>query len=234
LPRPLTIVAAQPACTAKDVAANAHAHADAVRAARARVVVFPELSLTGYELDADPVAPGDAALAPIVEACAETGTLALAGAPVDGGRGRRYIAMLSVGSTGVEVAYRKSWLGGDEPARFAPGDGPVAIDIDGWRIGLGICKDTGVADHVRGTAALGVDVYVAGLVHLPEELPVQEARGVSIARECGAYVAFASFAGGTGGGFDRTAGTSAIWTQEGAVLARAGTGPGDMAHASLG
>ncbi len=57
---PLTIAAAQPACVPGDLAATARAHADAVRAARARVVVFPELSLTGYELAAGPVAPDDA------------------------------------------------------------------------------------------------------------------------------------------------------------------------------
>ena len=195
--------------------------------------MFPELSLTGYELDADPVAPGGDALAPIVEACAETGSIALAGAPVRGEDGRLHIGMLSVGAAGAEVAYRKGWLGGDEPRRFAAGDGPVAIAVDGWRVGLGICKDTRVAEHVRGIAALGVDVYVAGVVHLPEELAVQEARGVAIARECGAYVALASFAGPTGGGYDRTAGTSAIWSRDGTVLARAGAQPGAIARAPL-
>jgi predicted amidohydrolase len=80
----LSIAVAQPRCAAHDVAANAVAHAEAVRAAGARVVVFPEMSLTGYELDAVPVSPDDERLAPIVAACAETGTLALVGAPVPG------------------------------------------------------------------------------------------------------------------------------------------------------
>ncbi|WP_376768576.1 nitrilase-related carbon-nitrogen hydrolase, partial [Pseudonocardia pini] len=53
----LAVAAAQPACVARDVAANARGHAEAVRAAGARVVVFPELSLTGYELDAPAVPP---------------------------------------------------------------------------------------------------------------------------------------------------------------------------------
>src|SRR3954465_11838180 len=66
LPAAFVIAAAQPRCTARDVAANARAHAEAVRAARAGGVVFPELSLTGYELDAAPVSPDDPALRPIV------------------------------------------------------------------------------------------------------------------------------------------------------------------------
>lgn len=76
---PLPIVVAQPACLPYDVAANAVAHAELVRAAKARVVVFPELSLTGYELDAPALDPLDARLAPLIAACGETGTLALAG-----------------------------------------------------------------------------------------------------------------------------------------------------------
>ncbi|HTU05642.1 MAG TPA: nitrilase-related carbon-nitrogen hydrolase [Trebonia sp.] len=53
---PLNIAVAQPQCAAGDVAGNAARHALLVRAAGARVVVFPELSLTGYELADAPAA----------------------------------------------------------------------------------------------------------------------------------------------------------------------------------
>lgn len=229
----LTIAAVQPACRANDLSENVLSHAAVVRAAKARVVVFPELSLTGYELDAAPVSPDDVRLGAIVEACAATDSIALAGAPVEGDDGRIHIAMLHVSARGVGVAYRKCFLGGEESRRFTPGSGPAVLDVDGWRLGMGICKDTGVAAHVRDTAALGIDVYVAGLVHTPEELSVQELRGASIARESRAFVAFASFAGRTGGGYERTAGSSAIWSPEGDVLASAGSEVGGMARASV-
>jgi predicted amidohydrolase len=229
----LTIAAAQPPCLPKDVRANALAHASTIRDASARVVVFPELSLTGYELDADAVGPDDEALAPIRQACTEMQSVALVGAPVPGVDGRIHIGTLQVSDAGVTVAYRKSYLGGDEAKRFSHGNGPVAIDVDGWRIGLGICKDTGVAQHISETAALDVDLYAAGLVHLPEELGMQDERGVRIAHACGAYVAFASFAGPTGAPFDRTAGASTIWAPDSTPMARAGAEPGAIARASL-
>jgi hypothetical protein len=72
------------------------------------------------------------------------------------------------------------------------------------------------------STALGVDPYVAGLVHLPEELEIQEERAARIARACNAYVGFASFVGTTGGGFTRTAGVSSIWSQDGLAIARGG------------
>ena len=129
------------------------------------------------------------------------------------------------------MAYRKRWLGGDEIGRFEPGDPPTAIEVDGLRVGLGICRDTGVDEHVEGVAALGLDLYVAGVCHLPEELAEQDRRGERIARACGAPVALASFAGPTGWGYGQTAGTSTIWAADGSVVARAGADPGDFARA---
>ena len=228
---PLSVAAVQPTCTARDVAANAHAHAQAVRGALARVVVFPELSLTGYELDADCVAPDDSALAPIADACAVTDSLALVGAPVRDRTGQEFIAVLRIDAETVEVAYRKSWLSAAEAARFQAGPGPAVLQVDGWRIGLGICKDTGTERHVADVAALGVDGYAAGLVHRPEELPEQHARGTRIARACRAWVAFASFAGPTGDGYTETAGGSAVWTPDGVAVADAGPAVGGTARA---
>src|ERR1700682_6152166 len=87
MPGPLTIAVAQPSCVSYDVEANAMAHAASAHSAGTRVVVFPEMSLTGYELDAPTVAVGDARLEPIIEACAARDSVALGGAPVDRDRG---------------------------------------------------------------------------------------------------------------------------------------------------
>jgi predicted amidohydrolase len=213
---PLTIAVAQPG-------PGIQAHVDAIERASARLVVFPELSTTGYELDA---APPD--LEPIVEACRATHAVALVGAPVDG-----HIATVRVDAEGAEVVYRKSFLGGDEVARFEPGPGAAAIDVDGWRVALGICKDTGVQRHIDDSAALRPDLYVAGLVHHDHELAEQEARAQRIAGATGAYVAFASQAGPTGGGYVSTAGNSAIYSADGTALARAGAEPGELARFTL-
>jgi predicted amidohydrolase len=230
---PLRIAVAQPRCVPHDVRANGSTHARAVREAQARIVVFPELSLTGYELEAAPVDPESIDLAPLVQACREVGSIALVGAPIAGPHDEVFIATLAVDGTGTVVHYAKRWLGGDESVRFSPGDEPTVLNVDGWRLGVGICKDTGVREHVERLADLEIDAYCAGLVDRPEELGRQEDRAVSIARRCRAFVAFASFAGATGGGYTETAGSSAIWSPAGEVLARAGTGAGELARATL-
>lgn len=219
---PLDVAVAQPRLVLKDVAANAAAHAATIRIAAARVVVFPELSLTGYELDAPLVDVADPRLGPIVAACAETGTIALAGAPVADESDRPTIAMLGIDASGVRVAYRKLWLGGDEPARFSPGTAPAILEVDGWRLGLAICKDTRIARHAADTAALGMDAYVAGMVESEADASAPAVRARRVAADHGVWVAIASFAGPTGGGFDRTAGGSGIWRPDGSIVAQAG------------
>ncbi|MFY1614921.1 carbon-nitrogen hydrolase family protein [Micromonospora sp. WMMD736] len=226
---PLRLAVAQPPCVPLDVAENARAHADAVRAARARVVVFPELSLTGYELSGPTVPMGDRRLTPLVDACAEVDTLALAGAPIAGD----HIAVLAVTGDGVSVAYRKMWLGGAEAQRFRPGEAPAVLDVDGWRIGLAVCKDTGVVAHAQATAALGIDVYAAGVLESVRDAAVPDERAERIVAAHRVWVAMASFAGSTGGGYTEAAGRSAIWTPQGDVAARAGTTPGEWAGASI-
>ncbi len=229
---PLVVAVAQPRTVGYDVSANARAHAAAIRAAGARVVVFPELSVTGYELDAPAVAPDDPRLAPIVAACAETGALALVGAPVADVTGA-YIAMLAVDGEGARVAYRKMWLGEAEAGRFTPGPAPAAVDVDGWRLGLAICKDTGVPRHAADTAALGVDAYLAGTVEHAHQAASQAERARRVAVEHRVWVAVASCAGPTGGGFARTAGRSGIWSPGGDPVAVAGPEPGGRARAAL-
>ncbi|RKN51123.1 carbon-nitrogen hydrolase family protein [Micromonospora endolithica] len=227
---PLRLVVAQPPCVAYDVVANAAHHAAAVRAAGARVVVFPELSLTGYELDAPVVDEDDPRLTALVRACADTGTLALAGAPVRGD----HIATLAVDGTGARVAYRKMFLGGAEPGRFSPGTEPAVLDVDGWRVGLAICKDTGVPEQAARTVALGVDVLAASMVDEARDAAVQDDRARLIATTHRVHVAVASCAAPTGGGFGTPAGRSAVWSPEGRVLVRAGTEPGESAGVTLG
>lgn len=167
----MTIAAAQPMCRAYDVAENAVSHADVIRAAAARVVVFPEMSLTGYELDAPAVDPDDERLRPLIDACDATGSVALAGAPTSDDQGE-HISMLALDPSGARVAYRKIWLSDTESERFVPGPSPVVLDVDGWRLGLASCKDTGVPEHAEATARLGMDIYVAGVLDSADDASV--------------------------------------------------------------
>jgi predicted amidohydrolase len=230
---PLSLTVAQPLCVPYDVGVNAVTHAATVRAAGTRVVLFPELSLTGYELDAPAITAEDPRLVPIIVACAETGSFALVGAPVHGEAGRSHIAILAVSGSGATVAYHKIWLGTAESERFSPGSQPAVLEIDGWRLGLAICKDTGIRQHASDTAALGIDAYVAGVLESAEDATLQEERARRVATDHQVWVAVASFAGSTGGGYAQAAGRSAIWGPDGLLVTQAGPETGAIARATL-
>ncbi len=229
---PLTLAVAQPRCHPHDVEANAVEHAAMVARTGARIVVFPELSLTGYHVDAEPVPADDPRLAPLIEACGRHRATALAGAP-DGSGERRHIAMLAVDGEGVSVAYRKMFLGAAEQAVFTPGGEPAVYRADGWRLGLAICKDTGVTAHADLTAELGIDVYAAGVLESIDDAQVQPERARVVVDRHRVWTAIASFAGTTGEGYDRAAGGSTIWAPDGSLVASAGTEVGTWATATL-
>ena len=223
----LSLGIAQPVSVLGDLAANVLEHSRAVLDLEARLVVFPELSLTGYAMNLMPVDPEDHALEPLVEACAMRNSIALVGAPTrPTGGARRRISILRVDRDGAEVVYDKMHLGGEEPHHYGPGDTPAVLEVEGWRLGLAICRDTGQPEQAAATTELGIDAYIAGVCESEEDREVQPRRSHRIINDHSVWVAYASFAGPTGGGFADTAGRSAVRDPEGNVRLQLGKAAG--------
>jgi predicted amidohydrolase len=66
-----------------------------------------------------------------------------------------------------------------------------------------------------------------------EEAALQDERARHVATDHQVWVAVASFAGSTGGGYAQAAGRSSIWTPDGVVIAQAGPETGAIAQATL-
>jgi GNAT superfamily N-acetyltransferase len=62
---------------------------------------------------------------------------------------------------------------------------------------------------------------------------VLDERARRVAADHRVWVVISSFAGSSGGGYDHAAGGSGVWAPDGAVVARAGAGPGAVARATL-
>lgn len=107
------------------------------------LAVFPELCVTGYDLDIIPThqtpVPG-----PITERLSHiaraTGTDLVVGLPETDG-GTRYNALVYVSDDGVEATYRKRKLWGDEAETFESGWEPVTVDTPVGTVGLLLCYD---------------------------------------------------------------------------------------------
>ncbi len=145
----LRLGAAQFDAVAGDIPANAAAHErliDEAGAVGAEVLVFPELSLPGYATNAlnqaperCVVDPGGPELNPIREACLRNRIVAVVGGALRNARGLGLSAIVVDRQGQVCATYDKQHLSGPERDWFVPGTSGCMIEVDGWRLALGIC-----------------------------------------------------------------------------------------------
>lgn len=253
MPRTRSIAVAQTTPRRGDVDANVEQHVRLVRAAgreQAQVLVFPELSLTGYELDL----AGDLAfslddprLSPLVDAAASESMTLVAGAPVRLGT-RLHIGAFIVGPDRTIELYTKHRLGAfsesascdgvvppAEATVFHPGDRNPLVWFGGNPAAIAVCADTGRPSHPRHAADRGATTYLASMFVIPSELERETASLEAYAARYSMAVALANFGGPSGG--LAAGGRSAIWSETGELLAQldaVGTGVGVAIEGSAG
>jgi predicted amidohydrolase len=126
----------------------------------AGVAVFPELCVTGYDLDAareraTPV-PGEATdrLASVAD---DHDVTVVAGVPERDGEDL-YNSLVVADGDGVRATYRKQYLWGDEAEVFKTGDGPTAVETRVGTVGLALCYDLNFPEVALDYAREGCDV----------------------------------------------------------------------------
>lgn len=173
----LTVSAIQYQALEGGVLPNASEHVRLIEDAEShgsRLVVFPELSLTGYDLPllAHPgmwLEPDDQRLGDIREICRRTGITAVVGGAYRESDGTPRLAALAIHPQGTTDTAFKTHLHGQEKDIFAPGDGAVLLELDGWKIALAICFDAAVPSHASLAAGAGADAYAVSAVYTREE-----------------------------------------------------------------
>jgi predicted amidohydrolase len=140
----------------------------------ARLVIFPELSVTGYSLALleEPqqwITDDDQRLDPVSEICRRTGITAVIGAPFSQEDGTRRLASLCIHpDRTIDLAF-KSRLHGKERELFTPGNGVSFIEVDGWKVALAICYDAAHPDHADAAAQAGADIYAVSALYTDAE-----------------------------------------------------------------
>ncbi|MCX5390485.1 carbon-nitrogen hydrolase family protein [Streptomyces sp. NBC_00094] len=230
----MIVAATQFAPVAGDIDANVRTAAGLVRAAGAegaRVVVFAELCLSGYEPSLIRDTPSlvlhedDPRLAPVREACREVSAAAVVNGPVRTADGRTGITSLVIGPDGTLLArYDKRHLYGIEAEVFAPGATDGRFALDGVRFALATCYDNRFPELAERAVADDCAVYLASSV-LSADNDSFEAVYPVRARDFGLYVVLGNVLGANEDGVG--VGRAGVWGPDGERLADAGTaGPG--------
>lgn len=222
---PLSLGLAQIGSVAGDFEANMARHLLVVEEAAAAgvgVLIFPELSLTGYEpaLAAKlAFSPADPRLAPLVESAKRHGLHVVAGLPLAGVE-RPRVGALVISSNGEVSTYAKRYLHAGEEATFEPGGGDCLLDIDEERVAIAICADTNAPEHAEHCAALGATIYLAGVLITAGGYAADTAQLARTAARHDLLVGMANHNAASGGMV--AIGRSGFWTSEGQLIAAEG------------
>jgi predicted amidohydrolase len=222
--RDVTIAAAQFVAKHRDVEANVRRHVRlASRAADrgARMVVFPELSLTSYDLAltvSDALAPDDSRLRPLAELAHTRGLILVAGAPI-AVDDSLYIGAIAFRREGRPTTYLKQYPTINEQRTFMPGPNGVTIALEDDTVGLAICADVGHVEHAQDAAKRGATVYAAGSLVSDDGYGADTELLQRYALDHSMLTLLANYGAPTGG--YAAAGRSAVWSDKGKLLATA-------------
>lgn len=218
-----TLAAAQSVSIAGDLSANLARHQYLMGLAAqqgVQLLVFPELSLTGYEpqLAAElALAPDSPQLQPLRDLARELKLTTVVGMPirlfVDG---PVLIGALVLGADGSLAVYSKQHLHPGEESAFAPGSGGAPLRLGEENLALAVCADFCHASHVQAAVDAGAGIYAAGVLISEGGYPIDSALLQGYARDHGILVLMANH-GGPSGGWS-CAGRSAIWGTQGQLL----------------
>jgi predicted amidohydrolase len=146
-----------------DPAANARKASEIVESTDAELVVFPELYLTGYDLErvgALALEPASGCLASLRAAAARSHTAVLVGfAERRGGGVSNALALIDERGELVAIQ-RKVQLFGEERGVFEPGEELVVAELAGLSVGPLICFDMEFPELARALARSGAELLV--------------------------------------------------------------------------
>ncbi len=193
----------------------------------ARLLTFPELFLTGYNI-------GKAALHDLAEGVDGQSVSAICeiaranriglifGMPERVGD-KVFNAAVAIDETGDRCgSYRKIHLfGAEERQTFAPGDEVCVAAMGGWRVGLAICYDIEFPEMARALVREGADLICAPTANMMPYTEVPTTLVRARALENGTGIVYANLAG-TERDLVYT-GMSCIVGPDGCDLARAGS-----------
>lgn len=220
----LTVAAAQSMSIRGKLDGNISRHLrliDVAAAAGVNLIVFPELSLTGYELDLAStfqLARDDLRIEPLRRAAEEHDMHVLVGGPWSSGRDRPYLGAFLL-SPERSSCYAKVHVHESEAEYFAPGESRCVVSINGVLVGIAICADTSHPSHAASAAERGAELYVASVMKTDAEYRGHARNMKRYATHHGMAALTANYAGSTGG-LD-SAGKSAFWNEQGNLVAQA-------------
>jgi predicted amidohydrolase len=204
-----------------DIQSNIDTHKKFIELAvlhKAAIIIFPELSLTGYEPKlAKELAfgLGDSRLDIFQKISDSNGITIGVGVPTKNSSGI-CISMVIFRPHEVRQMYSKKYLHADEEAFFISGQNFTCLYSDNTNIALAICYELSVLQHAEDAFKSGADIYIASVAKTAAGVDKAIKRLSGIAREYSMPVLMSNCVGQCDG--DECRGKSSVWNNKGLLL----------------
>jgi predicted amidohydrolase len=226
----ITIAAAQTIPFDGDIRKNIETHEKLIVTAadkKVDLVVFPEMSLTGYDLMRAPELAFtiyDERLNSIVLLAEKHNITVVPGVPLQMDS-NLYIGALIISPDRSISPYAKHHVHSSEKKVFQSGHLNPKIYIGDDQASLAICADITHPSHADNAALSGSTLYLAGVFITPEGIEKESAMLKRYAKKHQMAVVMANYGGESGG--IQSGGKSAVWSDTGGkVVAMEGVGEG--------
>ncbi|GMQ48839.1 carbon-nitrogen hydrolase family protein [Vibrio sp. 10N] len=221
----LVIAIAQPATRDLDIQANTETHIQLIKQASllgSDLVLFPELSLTGYvlpKLKHLAMAQDDAVLGKLSSVAQTQDIDIIVGCPLQVQGEKPAIGAAYLSKHGHVLHYHKQYLHQGESEWCCSGDNDFMFEIKGIKIALAICADFCHAQHATDAMNLGAQLYLVSALISPAGYEGDASILSDIAKSHQVPVVLSNHAGETGGW--QCAGKSAFWNAQGVQVTAA-------------
>lgn len=186
----------------------------------AEVIIFPELSLTGYEptlAQTLAISPNDKRLDDFQNISDAHKIVVGVGVPTQRHEGT-CISMILFQPGLDRMIYSKKYLHPDEEDYFVHGINFPVLKIGNNHLALAICYEISVTQHAEDAFTQGAEVYVASVAKFKHGMEGAARRLAEIAKKYSSIVLMANCVGQSDGLI--CAGGSAVWDKQGNIIAQ--------------
>ncbi len=218
------IAAAQSSSAKGDLDENVRRHCElAVRASKhdADFIVFPELSLSGYEpslAEDRAITSENDLLSPLRDLADDLQMTIVAGCPIRSALSKPYIGAFILSPNQV-CAYRKRFLHPGEEEHFVASNDTVVCICKERQVAIAICADINNPLHAESASDRNATIYAAGVAMTPGGISEAETNMSSYAKKHQMATIMANYASETGG--FKMAGRSGMWGENGELVVQA-------------
>ncbi|PZX94763.1 carbon-nitrogen hydrolase family protein [Flavobacterium aquariorum] len=220
----MILAAAQTKPIRRDIDSNLLDHYRLVKLAAAngaQLIVFPELSITGYEReDAAQLAfsENDSRLDYLKKLAHENSITIIAGAPIQI-ESKLFLGEFCIAPNNSVSLYAKQFLHTGEEMYFQPSfDYNPMLEIENESISFAICADIDNPKHPENASKKNSSTYVASIFFSPNGIPQAHQSLQNYAFQYQMNVLMANFGGDSYG--SPSGGRSAFWNNKGELIAQ--------------